>query len=65
MKEIYVLTWDTEYEGLLHSYKAYTSRKAAEDAVEEYISAFNEEKQKMFREGILTTPQIHKLEVCL
>lgn len=65
MKEVFVLTWDTEYEGLLQSYKAYTSREAAEKAVEEYLSAFSKETQEILRENPDGIPQIHKLEICL
>lgn len=64
MKKVYVLTWDNEYEGLLHSYKAYSTKEAAEKAVEDYINGHNIEVQKLMRDGNLSIPQIHELELC-
>ena len=41
MKKVYVLTWDTEYEGLLHSYKAYPTKEAAEKKIYNIKKAVN------------------------
>lgn len=64
MKKVYVLTWDTEYEVLLHSYKAYSTKEAAEKALEEYINVHDTEVQKLMRDGTLDIPQIHELVLC-
>lgn len=64
MKKVFVLTWDTEYEGLLYEYKAYSSLEKAKQAVENYINKFNPEKQALMRNGGLTIPQIHELVLC-
>lgn len=64
MKKVFVLTWDTEYVGLLHSSKAYSSEDAARQALENYINKFNPEKQAMMRNGEISIPQIHELVLC-
>lgn len=64
MKKVFVLTWDNEYEGLLESYKAYSSEGAARQAVENYINRFNPEVQALMRNGDLSIPQIHELVLC-
>lgn len=63
MKKVYVLTWDNEYEGLLHEYKAYSLEKAKQ-AVENYINSKSPEVQALMRAGQLSIPQIHELVLC-
>ena len=59
MKKVFVLTWDTEYEGLLESYKAYSSEDAAKQAVENCLNKFGPEVR-----DYITPPQIHELVLC-
>lgn len=64
MKKVYVITWDTEYEGLLLKYKAYSSFEKAKQAVENYINSKRPEVQALIRAGKLSIPQIHELVLC-
>ena len=65
MKEIYVLTWDDEYVGVLKDFKAYPTKEAAEEAVNKYLGQFDPEYQEIILSQENGLPKIHKLEICL